>query len=184
MTDRLGSRADVAARLSLSEKQITNLVKTGRLADGTEFPSRVEGRGRTFPLDRCFDWYVRFKQEEALGRAAPAKPPDFMRQAALRQAIADADTAELRLATLRREVAPVDEHRRELRRILTRIRTAIDGMPGAQAQRMIGLPDMAAATTALRAVSLQLLLELQSAARQAMDEIEREPVPGVEVAAP
>jgi len=163
MSDRQVSRAEIARRLNLSEKRITQLVKDGRLADGTEFPSRVEGRNRTFPSDRCFEWYVRFKQEEALQRAAPMKP-DVLKEAALRQAVADASIAELKLAGLRNEVATVEEHRRELRRILGRVRSRIVAMPGTYASQLLGIPSMADAAVRLRVIVVAILSDLQQAA--------------------
>lgn len=163
MTDRQVSRAEIARRLNLSEKRITQLVKEGRLKDGTAFPSRVDGRSRTFPSDRCFEWYVRFKQEEALQRAAPAEP-DNLRTAELRQAIADASIAELKLAGLRNEVAPVEEHRRELRRILGRVRSRIIAIPGTYASQLLGVPTMADAAVRLRVIVVAILSDLQQAA--------------------
>jgi phage terminase Nu1 subunit (DNA packaging protein) len=173
MADSFGSRAEVALALRLSEREITNLVKRGRHADGTEFPSRVRGRHRDFPLDRCFEWYIQFKQEEALERAAPREPSNLI-DAELRKAVADAEIAELRVAKLRGEVAPIDAHRKELRRVLGKVRGQIVAMPGAYASRVLNLPDMAAAVARLREVSAGLLRELQSAAAGAGEETSEE----------
>ncbi|MGH7635797.1 MAG: hypothetical protein ACRENC_18870, partial [Gemmatimonadaceae bacterium] len=64
----------MARELHVSERQITTYVKSARLADGTPFPSRVEGRERKFYRDRGFDWFIKFKQDEAVARIARATP--------------------------------------------------------------------------------------------------------------
>lgn len=165
MADRHVVRAEIAARLGLSERQITNLVRTGKLADGSSFPSRVSGRDRTFPSDRCFDWYVRYKQEEALQRAAGKKEPANMAEAELRKAIADAEIAELKLQRLRGEIVPLDQYRRELRRVLSRVRARFQAIPGEYAPRILEPLDMARATMVLRDLVGSVLAELQSSGR-------------------
>jgi phage terminase Nu1 subunit (DNA packaging protein) len=163
MADRHVSRAEIADRLHLSERQITTLVKSGQLADGTPFPSRVDGkRSRTFPVERCFDWYVHYKQEEALQRAGP-KAPDNLADAELRKAIADAAIAELKLANLRNEVVPKEAYRAELRRILGKVRATVVSMPGRHASRVVGLDALPQAVLRLRAIADDLLSELQRA---------------------
>ena len=170
MPDRLVSRRELAERLNLSERQITTLVKSGRLADGTEFPSRVEGRERSFPTDRCFEWYLRYKQEEALQRAAGRQEPANMAEAELRKAIADAEIAELKLQRLRGEVVPADAYRRELRRVLTRVRARFTSIPGEYASRILEPLDMARATAVLRDLVATVLAELQSAPSEPVDD--------------
>src|SRR5689334_15509333 len=135
MPDRLATRAEIAKRLGLSERQISNLVKSGRLEDGTEFPSRVEGRERKFFEDRCFAWYVRYKQEEAVRKSAgPEKPKNSGerkdREAELRLAMLELDFAERRRELVSREAA-----RNELRRVLTRIAVKARSVTGEFAPR-------------------------------------------------
>lgn len=163
MPDRQATKAEIAARLNLSERQIATLVRSGKLADGTEFPSRVSGRSRTFPADRCFEWYVRYKQEEALQRADGRKQPATMQDAELRKAIADAEIAELKLQRLRGEIVPLEQYRRELRRVLTRVRARFQSVPGEYASQILEPLDMARATLILRDLVANVLTELQPA---------------------
>lgn len=169
MADTHVSRAEIAARLGLSERQVTNLVRSGRLADGTPFPSRVRGRTRTFPTDRCFAWYIRFKQEEALERAATRESPTNMQEAELRKAVADAEMAELRLATMRGDVVPIEQYRRELHRTLSRVAARFASVPGEYAPRILEPLDMPRAVKLLRELVATVMAELQSAAGSTTD---------------
>lgn len=163
MADRLVSRREIGDRLGLSERQITNLIKSAKLADGTPFPSRVDGRDRKFPTDRCFDWYVRFKQEEALKRADSRKEPENMADAELRKAIADAEIAELKVMRLRGDVVTLETYRKELRRVLTRVRARFAAIPGEFAPRILEPMDMARASAVLKDLVATVLAELQRA---------------------
>lgn len=169
MAERYVSRREIAERLGLSERQITNLVRDAKLADGTEFPSRVKGKDRSFPSDRCFDWYVRFKQEEALQRAAGREAPKDMAAAELRKAIADAEIAELKVAQLRGEFVSLEEYRKELRRILTRIRARFVAIPGEFAPRILEPMDMVKASAVLKDLVATVLAELQGVGRHTED---------------
>lgn len=159
MPDRYVSRGELAVRLGLSERQITNLVRRH-----PDFPSRVDGRERSFPTDRCFEWYVRYKQEEALQRAA-AKPEITGRaDADLRKAIADAEIAELRVQKLRGDVVPTEAYRKELRRVLDRVRGRFVSIPGEYGPRCLNLSEVAASVAVLRDLVASVLAELQSVA--------------------
>jgi phage terminase Nu1 subunit (DNA packaging protein) len=161
MRDRHVSRAEIAERLNLTERRITELVKDGKLADGTVFPSRVDGRDRKFPVQRCFEWYLRFKQEEAVERAAGRTTPANMAEAELRRAIADAELAELKLQRLRGEVVPLETYRNELRRVLSRVRGRFQAVPGEFAPRILEPLDMVKATSVLKDLVGTVLAELQ-----------------------
>lgn len=165
MPDRFVSRAEIADRIGLSARQITNLVRSGKLSDGTVFPSRVNGRDRTFPVERCFEWYVRFKQEEALERAAGRPALSNIADAELRKAIADAEIAELKVQRLRGEVAPIEQYRNEMRRVMTRVASRFRAMPGEYASKILEPLDMPRATNVLRDMVGEVLAELQVAAR-------------------
>lgn len=158
MAEKHVSRAKIAARLGLAERRITDFIRNGKLADGTPFPSRVSGRARTFPEERCFDWYIKFKQEEAIARAGPQKPVGI-EEAEKRKAIADAELAELKLARLRGDLLPVDDFRADLQRILGAVRARILSMPAEYAPR---IPlEMAAAVKLLQDIGDDLFAEMQ-----------------------
>lgn len=169
MPDRYVSRAEIADRLSLTERSITGLVKKGKLADGTPFPSRVAGKARTFPVERCFEWYLRFKIEEAIARAGPQTPVDLA-DAEKRKAIADAELAEHKLAQLRREFVPIGDYRRELERVVGRLRGRLSAAPGEYAPRIMEPLDMPHAVAVLREMVADLLANLQGSGEVADDE--------------
>ncbi len=157
MPDRYVTRAEIAARLNLTERRISMLVRDH------EFPRRVEGRAVTFPSDRCFEWYLQFKQEEALARAADRTPvgPLALGEAELRKAVADADIAELRVAKLRGEVVPIESFRKELRAGYGRARARWVSVPGEYGNRFLHLTETAASVALLREMVNQVLAELQ-----------------------
>jgi phage terminase Nu1 subunit (DNA packaging protein) len=169
------SRAEIADRLDLSERRITQLVRTH------DFPRRVSGRSVTFPWPRCLHWYVQFKQEEALKRAAPAEPKN-LEEAEKRKAIADAEIAEFRLAKMRGEVVPLDLYRAELRRVLDRVRARFVSVPGEYAPRLIGLAEMPAAVAVLRDLVTSVLGEMQGAGAEPMDDTSEAAEPDADVA--
>lgn len=153
------SQVDLASILGLSSRQIRNLEKQG-------LPREEKG----YPVSRCVRWYADFKQEEALQRAASREEPKDMEEAELRKAVADAEMAELKLARLRGEVAPIDQYRREMRRVLGRVRARFQSVPGEYAPRILEPMDMAAAVTVLRDLVATVLSELQRTGDTAGDE--------------
>lgn len=157
MAERYVSREDIAARLCLTLRQITRLVRDH------DFPRRVQGKRVTFPADRCFEWYIQFKQREAIERAQPAKDAT-LEEAEKRKAIADASIAEIKLATLRRELVNVEDYRRELREVLGRVRARVLAIPGEYAPQLLNLDGMPQAVAMLRTVASSVLTELETAA--------------------
>jgi hypothetical protein len=164
MAERYVSREDIAARLGVTLRQITRLVRDH------DFPRRVDGRRVTFPSDRCFDWYIQFKQREAIDRAQPAKD-STLEEAEKRKAIADASIAEIKLATLRRELVSIEDYRRELREVLGRVRARVLAIPGEYAPQLLTVEGMPQAVATLRTIAAAVLTELEAAA-VADDELE------------
>lgn len=164
MADELISRADMARELHVTERQITTLVKNGKLKDGTQFPSRVEGRERKFYRDRGFDWYIQHKQEEAVARAtrggttaAPGAAPTGKD----RLLAAQASMTEVKLARARGELVSLEAYREALGTVLGAIRGRVLALPGEYAPRLPG--DMAMSVALLRAMMADLLEELRRA---------------------
>jgi hypothetical protein len=177
MPDRLVERAEIAKQLRLSERQIANLVKSAKLDDGRAFPSRVEGRSRKFPEDQCFEWFIRWKQEEAVRRSAGTAKSSDKADVALRQAEIDLGMAELRFAELRRDVVRIEEYRKELRRVLGKVAAKVRTITGEFAPRILEPLDMPKAVKLLRELQLRLLGELGTAgATETVTEDAREDV--------
>jgi phage terminase Nu1 subunit (DNA packaging protein) len=114
------TRKAIAAHLHLTERSITELV------DKHDFPSRIRGRERRFPLARCFTWYLKFKQEEAVSRIRPPAPTNVTDSRA-RKLTAEAEKAELELAERRSELLPLDVHEERVSKLCDRIAATCKG---------------------------------------------------------
>jgi len=138
MADRYVSRAEIADRLNLSERRITQLVDE-TLGSADPFPSRVAGRSRTFPVGACFDWYLEFKIREAMARAAASGPTDAYQDAVKAEArlkVVKAEQAELDLAERKAQLVTLDFMADEFGRVLQKLRARCEVFPAAWAGRL------------------------------------------------
>src|SRR4051812_19698122 len=115
-SDRFVDRAEIAFLMGVDVRTVTNYVKKH-----PEFPSRVRGSNRTYPVQRCLAWQRDRAVADAISSVAPAKPSGAY-EAELRKAVADAEMAEVRLAKMRGELIPVDVASREVDRAFGRVR--------------------------------------------------------------
>ncbi len=156
-SDEYVNRARIAWLLDVDERTITNWVK-----QRDDFPSRVAGKARTFPVRACIAWYRDYK-------SSAAAPTDIDEAKARREA-AEAQIAELKLAKQRGELLDANEVRRTWERILMSVRTRILGMRSRHAPAVVGLGTLGEAVRALDAIALDILASL----REAADELESE----------
>lgn len=110
-----------------------------------------------------------WKEERAQRQAREAwdksqkNEPESMADAELRKAIADAEIAELKVMRLRGDVVTLETYRKELRRVLTRVRSRFTAIPGEYAPRILEPMDMARASAVLKDLVATVLMELQRA---------------------
>src|SRR5690349_13895608 len=104
--DEYVDREKIADHLDVEPRTITNLVK-----EHADFPSRVKGRTRTFPKRQCLAWYIKYKQDEAVKRAAPKRDErEALDVAKTRKVEIDTELAEIELEEARGRIIPVDMH--------------------------------------------------------------------------
>ncbi len=111
------SRDDLASRLDVESRTITNWVK-----QHPDFPSRVSGRARDFPWLRCLKWY--------LAREIKKSAPEMVITEALaraRKLAAEAEIAELNLAERRGALVPMEVHESRSEQLASRLFAALTG---------------------------------------------------------
>lgn len=143
--------------LGCEVRTITNYIN-----QNSDFPSRVRGRKRDFPLRRCVQWKIDRVVADAITSMAPP-PPTGLFDAESRKAIADAELAELKVKKLRGEVVPVRVALQEIEKAYARVRGRFAAVPGEFASRMLHLESMPEATLKLRDLVATVLVELQQA---------------------
>lgn len=153
--ERFVERAEIAFLLGVEERTITNWVRKH-----SDFPSRVQGRTRTFPVRRCLQWNQDRIVAEMVASLGPAKPDDE-EEAARRRAIAEAELAEIKVAKARAEVVNVQLALREIHDTFARVRSTALAKPGEYAPQILHLEDLGDATRVLRRLIDDLLSELQ-----------------------
>lgn len=145
------SRARLAELLGVAQYTITGWVK-----DRPDFPSRVRGRNRSFPIIRCIRWYVDWKVEERVGRAKKEDEPD-QNKPAYRKALADADLAELKVARELRTLVPEQEFAEAFTESCERLRAAIRGMRSRHAATVLHITTKVDAIQRLGRIEEELL---------------------------
>lgn len=158
--DRYVDRAEIAFLLDVDVRTITNYVN-----EHADFPSRVSGKRRTFPVQRCIAWARERAVAEALAKAAPPPPPEEgsgLLAAELRKAVADAELAELKAAKLRGDVVAVQAAAKEIRDAFSRVRARLLSTPGEYAPQMLHLEELPKAVLMLRNLVDTVLAELQA----------------------
>jgi phage terminase Nu1 subunit (DNA packaging protein) len=155
--DRYVSRDEIAFLLDVEVRTITNYVKRY----GDEFPSRVNGRDRTFPVRRCLQWKQDRLVADAIADVAPPAPSNIV-DAELRKAVADAELAELKVARMRGDLVAVQVAAKEIRDAFSRVRARLLSTPGEYAPQMLYIEALPKAVVTLRAMVDTVLAELQT----------------------
>lgn len=164
--EQFASREEIAEILGCDVRTITKYVKQ----NPKDFPSRVRGKTRDFPIRRCVTWKMDRAVAEAIASFAPP-PPSGLLDAEKRKAIADAEYAELRVQKIRREVVPVADQIREMERAYARVRGRLLAVPGEHASRFLNLDSVPKSVVQLREMVANVLSELQQAGQLEEDEV-------------
>jgi phage terminase Nu1 subunit (DNA packaging protein) len=149
------SREEIAEILGVEVRTITNWIK-----HHPDFPSRVDGKHRKFPIARCVTWKIDRAVADAIASMAPKAPADLA-DAEKRRAIADAEFAEIRVQKLRGEVVLVEDARKEVEAAFARVRARFVAIPGEYAPRFLNLTSVPQAVSNLRDLTSTVLSELQ-----------------------
>lgn len=159
--DRYVDRKEIAFLLDVDVRTITNYVD-----NHADFPSRVNGKRRTFPAQRCIAWARERAVAAALAKATPPPPANEegsgLAAAELRKAIADAELSELKAAKLRGDVVAVQAAAKEIRDAFTRVRSRLLSTPGEYAPQILHLEELPKAVLMLRNLIDTVLAELQA----------------------
>lgn len=153
--DRFVDREEIAFLLGVDLRTISRFVR-----QHSDFPSRVQGRARTFPVRRCLQWQQDRIVANVVSQAAPSAP-DSSEEAARRKLLAEAQLAEVKLAKARAEVISVSLALKEIHDVFARVRATLLGKPGEYAPQILHLEDMGDATRVLRRLVDNTLGELQ-----------------------
>ena len=148
-------RARLAELLGVAQATVSQWVKTR-----SDFPSRVRGRNRLYPLTRCLRWYIDFRVQEQLGRAKKSDTPDESTPA-YRKALADAELAEIKVAQQLRQLVPEDEFAEVVTETCERLRAAIRGMRSRYAAAMLHITTKVEAIKRLGQIETDLLSSIR-----------------------
>lgn len=139
------SVSDVAELLSLTDRQVRNLIKDKGL------PARSDPRGFTLDWPTTLEWYVGYRSAQKPGNGGnrrsgngsegPEEPEETLDEAILRKTKAEADLKELQLARERGEVAAIQDVERVLTSANKSIQTRILAMPASLATQLLGIDD-------------------------------------------
>lgn len=122
--------------------------------------TRVKGSKTEYKQPDCAINLRKRDVEAAVAKTKAEKQPTASQMAAEREAIADAKIKEAKAAQISREWLPRDDVRIELRNFAHEMRGVLEAAPGKHAYRMVALPDLNAATIALRGVMQAVLATL------------------------
>lgn len=149
------SREEIAEILGVDVRTITNYVR-----QHSEFPNRVDGKRRLFPIARCVAWKINHDVADAIAAMAPPAPTDE-KNANKRRAIAEAELAEIEVKKARGEVIEVAVALKEIERNNTRVASRLLSVVGEYTPQLVNLPTMVAAASKLRELTSAILVELQ-----------------------
>lgn len=152
-------RARLADLLGVAQYTVSKWVK-----DRPDFPSRVRGRNRSFPLVRCIRWYIEWKVEEHVerARAREGEQPDKKQDTpAYRKALADAELAEIKVAQQLRRLVPEEEFAEVFTESCERLRAAIRGMRSRHAGAVLNITTKVEAIRRLGRIEDELLASLR-----------------------
>jgi phage terminase Nu1 subunit (DNA packaging protein) len=153
--ERYVTREEIAFLLGVEVRTITNYVRQHK-----DFPSRVRGRERDFPVRRCLEWHDDRVAADAIANFKPPAPSG-LEDAERRRAIAEAELAEIKVAKARGEVVSVALVAKEIRDTFGRVRASLLAKPGEYAPRVLHLETQADATLILRQLVDETIGELQ-----------------------
>lgn len=164
--EKLVSREEIAEILGVDVRTITNYVRAH-----SDFPNRVDGKNRRFPVARCVAWKIDHDVASAIAAMAPPAPQTLI-DAEKRKAIADAELSELKVQQMRAEVVPIADSIREVERAFSAVRSRLMSVPGEYAPRFLNLTSMPAAVMQLRDLAATVIAELPAAVSLLEEEIE------------
>lgn len=143
------TQQEAADRLNLTTRQVKNLADQG-------MPTRSKQGKVVYPFPDCFVWYLDYK----IGKAVEKAAPNSMAEAEQRQAIAEAQLAELKLERERGKVVTVEEAAGAVEELLGQLRATILTVPNRMASRVVGLKTLAEGTRVLDGLVAELLAVL------------------------
>lgn len=154
--ERYVDRTEIAFLLGVEPRTITNWVK-----NHPDFPSRVSGKERKFPVLKCIRWKTDRDVADAISSMEPA-PADNFSEAELRKAIADAEMAELKVRKFKAELVDASIVGTEVARAYARVAARLKSTPGEFAPQILHPLTMPEAVAVLRRLVTTALTALQS----------------------
>lgn len=137
--------SDVAELLSLTDRQVRNLIKDKGL------PARSDTRGFTLDWPTALEWYVGYRSAQKPGNGGNRRPgngsdgseapEETLDEAILRKTKAEADLKELQLAREQGQVVAIADIERVLANANRSIQTQILALPAGLAPQLIGMDD-------------------------------------------
>lgn len=167
--EKFATREEIAEILGVDVRTITNYVRAH-----SDFPNRVDGKHRRFPVARCVAWKIDHDVASAIAAMAPP-PPQTLVDAEKRKAIADAEISELKVMQMRAEVVPIADSIREVERAFTAVRSRVASVAGEYGPRFLNLSTIPEAVAKLRELAATIIAELPAAIALLDEEIETEP---------
>jgi hypothetical protein len=153
--ERYASREEIADILGCDVRTITNYVKLY-----SDFPNRVSGKNRDFPVARCVQWKIDRMVADAVASLAQPSPKGIS-DAEERKAIAEAELAEGKVKKMRVETIDVVSALKEIQRNNERIAAAVLSVAGEFTPKILHLETMPAASRVIRELTTTILSELQ-----------------------
>jgi phage terminase Nu1 subunit (DNA packaging protein) len=163
------SREEIAEILGVDVRTITNYVR-----QHSDFPNRVDGKRRRFPIARCVAWKINHDVAAAIAAMAPPAPKDLA-DAEKRRAIADAEFAEMRVMKMRGETVLAGDQVKEVAKAFSRVRARFVAVPGEYGPRFLNLSTLPESVAQLRDLVSTVLAELQ---QLPLDDEDDDPVDG------
>lgn len=116
------------------------------------FRKAPKGNGHEYPWPQAGEWYLMEIEKSARGNDAPK-----FEDARARKTQAESEIAEIELAKARGEVVEIADVAQEVGRVFDGLRATLLSVPGKWAPRVLGLPDMAAASSTLAQMTNEIL---------------------------
>lgn len=154
--DRFVERDEIAFLMEVEPRTITNWVR-----NHPDFPSRVKGNHRSFPVHKCLRWRIDREVADAVSGVMPPAPDD-MAEAATRKMIADAELAELKVAKFKSELVDAAVVGKEIARAFDRVAARLKSTPGEYAPQLLQPLTMPEAVAILRRLVATSLAALQT----------------------
>ncbi len=163
------TQRQLAALLNLTTQQVRNLEDKG-------LPYRAEGRSKFYPLPGAIEWYVTFKQREAINRVGGGR--GGLDESRARRERARARLAEIEVAKAEGQVVPTDVVEEVYGdRLLGALRATILNMPGRWGTQIVGLSSPREAEAALKRIGIELLEEMSGSAADRFEQEANSSIP-------